>query len=75
MKKSRIAFLAFGGLVTVNALAATVASSFHTGVFLNWCLGLALLSCGIWHRVWTEVVPKAVRCICYGGGALALLFV
>lgn len=75
MKKSRIAFLAFGGLVTVNALAATVASSFHTGVFLNWCLGLALLSCGIWHRVWTEVVPKALRYLCYSAGASLLLFV
>lgn len=75
MKKSRITFLIFGGLVTVNALAATVASTFHTGVFLNWCLGLALLSFGIWHRVWTEVVPKALRFICYGVGALGLLFV
>lgn len=75
MKKSRIAFLFFGGLVTVNALAATVASTFHTGVFLNWCLGLALLSCGIWHRIWTEIIPKALRCICYGVGALVLLFV
>ena len=75
MKALRIVFLVFGGLVTVNALAATVASSFHTGVFLNWCLGLALLSCGIWHRVWTEVVPKALRFICYGAGALGLLFV
>ena len=75
MKKSRIAFLFFGGLVTVNALAATVASTFHTGVFLNWCLGLVLLSCGIWHRVWTEIIPKALRFLCYGVGALVLLFV
>lgn len=75
MKKSRIGFVVSGGLVTVNALAATVASSFHTGVFLNWFLGLALLGCGIWHRIWTEVVPKALRFLCYGGGALVLLFV
>lgn len=75
MKPSRIAFLVFGGLVTVNALAATVASSFHTGVFLNWCLGLLLLSRGIWHRFWTETIPKALRFLCYGGGAILLLFV
>lgn len=75
MKALRIAFLVFGGLVTVNALAATVASTFHTGVFLNWCLGLVLLSRGIWDRFWTETVPKVFRFLCYGGGALVILFV
>lgn len=73
MKKRRIALIAVGSVLSINAVLMTLTSNITAGIAAELMLGVLLLLYGVFYEQAAVKIPKWIRGVFFGGvGAVAV---